>query len=732
MKPSRHRLRPAQFAVIYGLAALLILLNQADGLAGWIEDIARSGQSRFHLWALDLAADLRSVSEKTGLSTVSRVESKVIDVITPKWEIGGLTGKRPKTTEPAGLPEGPAPVPAPAAIPVSPPADGAPAVVSAVTPPPSPQTGGTTIYDPELQALAIPLARPPVRPSFLGDKPIERVLLTGDSMMIEGIGPPLERYFKSMEGIEVSRKGQYSTGLCRIDFFDWFEFFEGLLAERKPDLVLITLGANDTQDIVLEDRKRHIVATEGWNGIYGERVARMARLAKAAGARILWVGLPIMGREPYNARVKNLNEVTRQACEKEDNCLFWDASASLTDKNGKYSSFITLKDGRHAKVRAADSIHLTEDGGKQMLADLLEDSPYLTAENLRDPGRAMDASYPPAAGEPAAVAAPQVDTPAPPLPGATMSVGFTSSGPDTVAQATVAQDGQGQVGLVQANLTEAVPEPPKQEIEYPIPAKGTAPFGPFALAKATVGTGDGGRTTYAAVVPRKDPGGKLPAIVLLHGAEGDQNFFSKALGRGLVDLAGRFGIILIMPDGGPFGWYIDSPVKADSQMATRVMGEVLPDALARYPIDPERLAVFGISMGGHGAITLALDNPGTFKAVAALSAVIDLESHKSDSTLDRYLRLGEILGAQHQVPDPWRERSAYYLTRKKAASLGGVPVMVTVGLGDKLCLAENRQYDRLLTELGLSHVYRERSGGHDWGFWKTEFPGQLAFLAANL
>ena len=167
-------------------------------------------------------------------------------------------------------------------------------------------------------------------------------------------------------------------------------------------------------------------------------------------------------------------------------------------------------------------------------------------------------------------------------------------------------------------------------------------------------------------------------------------------------------------------------------MASHVMGEVIPDALARHPIDPDRLAVSGISMGGHGAVTLALGHPGRFKAVSILSAVLDLESHKSDSPLDRYLRLHEILGPAGLARDAWRDHSAYYLTRRKSAALANVPLMMTVGLSDKLCLAENRQYDRLLTDLGLTHWYAERSGGHDWAFWKAEFPAHLAFLAEFL
>jgi S-formylglutathione hydrolase FrmB len=221
--------------------------------------------------------------------------------------------------------------------------------------------------------------------------------------------------------------------------------------------------------------------------------------------------------------------------------------------------------------------------------------------------------------------------------------------------------------------------------------------------------------------------------LLLHGAEGDQNFFPKGLGREeLAKLAGQYGIILLMPDGLPFGWYLDSPLVKENQIATYIMQELLPDAMSRYPIDPNRLALLGISMGGHGSLTLALNNPGRFKAVSTLSAVIDLESHQTDSNLDRYLKVEDLLGPAEQNSDLWRSHSAYFMTRQNPGALADVALKITIGLNDKLCLAENRQYDRLLTELGVHHQYLEESGGHGWKLWKPQFPKHLQFLVDNL
>jgi S-formylglutathione hydrolase FrmB len=777
MKFSGKGLKPAQLTVIYFLAAVFILIHQVDGLAGWLEDIARSGESRFHVLALNLADDLRSKSEQSGLTKISQGETKIINAITPKWEIGRLTASKDrKSSEPERQVQNNPPGNSTNSSTIKYTHSSATSSRSttanssnnsannqatliylstaekprletvpnqdnsnSVNPPPLSETASNppTIYDTDLQSIALPL-KPVESINFKNPKPIKKVLMTGDSMMVEGIGPPLERYFKSIEDLEVSRKGRYSTGLCRLDYFDWFTYFEELLVENQPDLVVITLGANDTQDIVVEGRKRHLVTSPGWNEIYSQRVKQIITLAAEHEAQILWLGLPIMGREPYNTRVKNINEVTQEACQKEDNCLFWDASLSLTDKNGKYSAFITVEDGRHVKVRAKDSIHLTEEGGKQMLADLLTDSPFLAADMLKNP---LD--YAPAAGLATKVAE---------------NVVQNLAAPTEILQIEAAQNSPAQKDAVQIKVTIndsqtlatqagepinensalvptfSTPNLAQVQTQQPksteLPAVG--PAGEFILTETTLSSTYRGQTKYLAVVPKNTTQSLLPAVLLLHGAEGDHNFFVNGLGDELLELATRYGIIFIMPNGGPFGWYLDSPLKAESQIATFIISELLPDTLSRFPIDPNRLAVLGISMGGHGAITLALNNPGRFKAISIVSAVIDLESHKSNSSLDRYLRLHEILGPSELAQDVWRNHSAYFITRRRSEALSEVPISMSVGLGDKLCLAENRQYDRLLTELGIKHQYVELSGGHDWSLWKAQFPGQLAFLANYL
>ena len=84
----------------------------------------------------------------------------------------------------------------------------------------------------------------------------KRVLLVGDSMMMEGLGPTLHHRLRKRDNLDVHREGKYSSGLSRPDFYNWFENLPIMLEEYQPDLLIMSLGANDTQDIVI-DKKRY-------------------------------------------------------------------------------------------------------------------------------------------------------------------------------------------------------------------------------------------------------------------------------------------------------------------------------------------------------------------------------------------------------------------------------------------------------------------------------------------
>lgn len=83
------------------------------------------------------------------------------------------------------------------------------------------------------------------------------MLPVGDPMMMGGFGPVLQRILRKHPDLEVVREGGYSTGLSRQDYFGWPVQLEKLVEKYSPDMAVICMGANDPQDIIDKNRKRH-------------------------------------------------------------------------------------------------------------------------------------------------------------------------------------------------------------------------------------------------------------------------------------------------------------------------------------------------------------------------------------------------------------------------------------------------------------------------------------------
>lgn len=132
--------------------------------------------------------------------------------------------------------------------------------------------------------------------------------------------------------------------------------------------------------------------------------------------------------------------------------------------------------------------------------------------------------------------------------------------------------------------------------------------------------------------------GPFPLLVWLSGLTcTEDNFTTKA---GAYPAAAAHGVAIVAPDTSPrgegvadnpaydlgqgAGFYLDAteaPWAAHFQMERYVTGDLL-DALVDAPLDPDRRAIFGHSMGGHGALTLALRHPELFRSVSAFAPIV--------------------------------------------------------------------------------------------------------------
>jgi S-formylglutathione hydrolase FrmB len=128
------------------------------------------------------------------------------------------------------------------------------------------------------------------------------------------------------------------------------------------------------------------------------------------------------------------------------------------------------------------------------------------------------------------------------------------------------------------------------------------------------------------VPPNPGPKGERSLLVFLHGRGGNEGTFNDAVFRGLPSLRGRRGAVVAFPAGGVHSYWHD---RADGDWEEWVIDEAIPLVVRRFGIDPRRLAIGGISMGGFGAYNIALENPGRFCAVGGHSAALWFEGSET-------------------------------------------------------------------------------------------------------
>lgn len=131
----------------------------------------------------------------------------------------------------------------------------------------------------------------------------------------------------------------------------------------------------------------------------------------------------------------------------------------------------------------------------------------------------------------------------------------------------------------------------------------------------------------------------VPVLYWLSGLTcNEQNFITKAAAQ---RVAAELGLALVVPDTSPrgielpgdresydfgigAGFYVDAteePWAKHYRMATYVREELFAIVMKHFPVNPKACGIFGHSMGGHGALTLALNNPLQYRSVSAFAPI---------------------------------------------------------------------------------------------------------------
>lgn len=221
---------------------------------------------------------------------------------------------------------------------------------------------------------------------------------------------------------------------------------------------------------------------------------------------------------------------------------------------------------------------------------------------------------------------------------------------------------------------------------------------------------------------RGKAGDRFPVIYLLHGSGGDYTDWTTNTHIG--KLADRHHVILVMPDGGHESWYIDSPVDPRSRYETYVGTEVVAyiDMHFRTIAAKRGRAITGLSMGGFGALHIALSRPDAFGAAGSISGAVDPRGCEDEPGID------QVFGDPARHADFWNNEAIV----EHASSFGNAHIALTIdcGVNDPL-VQSNRMLHERLVQLGVPHDYAERPGGHTWTYWDNAVQYQVLFFASS-
>jgi S-formylglutathione hydrolase len=250
---------------------------------------------------------------------------------------------------------------------------------------------------------------------------------------------------------------------------------------------------------------------------------------------------------------------------------------------------------------------------------------------------------------------------------------------------------------------------------------------------------------FSVFSPPQAASSPVPVLTYLAGLTCTEETFM--IKSGAQRLAAELGLMLVAPDTSPrgddvpddpdgaydfgigAGFYLnatETPWNRHYRMYDYVTEE-LPELVSRhFPVDGDRQGIFGHSMGGHGALTIGLKNPGTYSSISAFAPIC------SPTNCPWGLKaLGNYLGSDQSS---WAD----YDATSCAASVQHKPqhkILVDQGLADSFLEAELHPHllEKACSDNGIALELRRHEGyDHGYYFISTFMDDHLRHHAANL
>jgi S-formylglutathione hydrolase len=250
---------------------------------------------------------------------------------------------------------------------------------------------------------------------------------------------------------------------------------------------------------------------------------------------------------------------------------------------------------------------------------------------------------------------------------------------------------------------------------------------------------------FAVFTPPQAQKGRVPLLYYLAGLTcTEETFMIKA---GAQRIAAELGLMLVAPDTSPrgvkipgdsdnwdfgvgAGFYVDAtqaPWSANYRMYSYVTQELPALIEGNFPADPERRGIFGHSMGGHGALVLALKNPGRYRSISAFAPIAAPKS----------CPWGQKAFSGYLGPDrgQWSAYDATELMSQVKDAAGRSPILIDQGLADQFLEQQLHPdlFEEACRKVGYPLTLRRQVGyDHSYYFISTFIEDHLRHHARTL
>ncbi|MCL2700166.1 MAG: esterase family protein [Phycisphaerae bacterium] len=209
--------------------------------------------------------------------------------------------------------------------------------------------------------------------------------------------------------------------------------------------------------------------------------------------------------------------------------------------------------------------------------------------------------------------------------------------------------------------------------------------------------------------------GPFPVLYLLHGLSDDHTGWVRR--TSIERYVESHHVAVVMP-ASLRGWYCNDPRPEGWAYEDHIIKDVIGYVDATFRTIPDRTgrAVAGLSMGGFGALMLAMRHADKFRAASSHSGALDfLHSHERENR-EKYFSIF-----------PPEKYNLFDLAKTYAAAGQNVALRIDCGREDVLIQC-NREFHAHLQSLAIPHEYEEFDGDHTWAYWDQHVQETVAFV----